>query len=158
MLPKKILNELEHDPELKEKVAYYMEKLEKIKIIPQVTEGHIKQLNSLLDDLYEEVQFDYTVAKNNHEDIKTKLDVVIKTNREGPNEQARAASGYKRACEFPVEFDKRGRPTEVVNLFDLESMFRWRVTIFEAILKIVEKKADRLLSDLAVLKIESKVV
>mgnify|MGYP001252259373 CR=1 FL=1 len=158
MLPKKILSELEHDPELKEKVAYYMEKLEKIRITPQVTEGHIKQLNSLLDDLYEEVQFDYTIAKNNHEDIKTKLDVVIKTNREGPNEQARAANGYKRACAFPIEFDERGRPTEVIDLFEWESILRWRATIFEAILKIVEKKADRLLSDLAVLKIESKVI
>lgn len=115
-------------------------------------------MNSRIDDLYTEVVFDYTMAKNDLENIQRKITVVLKDDYGGRNEQQRTAAAYKRARNFPVEFDEEGNPTAFVNLFEVEAALRRRAMLLEAIMKVLQQKSERLISDLAVLKLEGRVV
>lgn len=145
-----ILLSLDNDPEFKEKMAYYLEKVNKIKVTPQPTEVSLKTLNAMIDDIYSEVIFDYTLVQNQLEDVRSEIRVVLKTSCDGPNEQVRVANGYHHACNYIVDDG-----TTAVNLFEIESRLRWRVSFLEAVLKLLDQKAQRVLNNIAILKLES---
>jgi len=113
-------------------------------------------MNALLDDLYDEVVFDYVMYQNALEDVRNKIKVILKTRCEGSNEQIRTATAYRAACNYK-EVDEDGNEV-TVDLFELESSLRWKASFLEAVIKVIQHKADRLLSDLTVLKLESQVL
>ncbi|MEW6770085.1 MAG: hypothetical protein AB1330_01650 [Bacillota bacterium] len=144
------------DDELAARMEYYLPKLKRVTVPAQITEGHVKSMNSLIDDLYTEVVFDYTAVKDALEDVKRKIEVVLKANYKGPNERARMGAAIEAAKNFRIGVKEDGNP-EYVNLFEIETRLRRRFLFLDAILKILQQKSDRLLSDLAVLKIESNL-
>ncbi|AOQ24574.1 hypothetical protein MTAT_19170 [Moorella thermoacetica] len=146
-----------NDADFEERARYYAEKVAAIHIPAQITESHIKNLNAIIDDIYTEAAFDAVMAENEYEDIRRKLNVVLKDYYEGHNEQARTAAAYQFAQNYPIKFDDDGNPLEFVNLFELESLWRRRATYMETILNILQQKSNRLINDLGVLKIEGQV-
>ncbi len=145
------------DQEFEQRARYYAEKIADIHVPAQITENHIKTLNAVIDEVYTEAAFDAVVATNEYEDVKRRLNVVLKDYYEGSNEQARTAAAYQHAQNYPIKFDEDGNPVEFVDLFALESFWRRRAAYMEMVLNILQQKSSRLINDLGVLKIEGQV-
>lgn len=139
------------DEDFKEKAAYYLDRLERLVVPAQISEGAIKTLNAELDALFTEAAFDYAACESDYLDIQRKIEIVRKTVIDGSNEQARVAAGYLAARSFEEE------DGTTVNLFVLESVFMRRFKFMQAVVNVIANKSGNLLSDVGVLKIEGQV-
>lgn len=145
-MPKPHINEWE------EYKRYFDRRLTEAKIPSEIAPHEIKHITSILNEIYDEIFFDFAHYKSLYENIDDLIDETRSRNLEGGNSEQRRKKGYDAAGEF------QRTNGEVVNLFDLRRRYRERFNFLKAVLDSVQTKKSSLIVDSAALKIEASLL
>ena len=138
-----------------ERIESYFRKLEQIRIPVEINTAIVKHLLSELDHLYTDMLYDYSQARIRYDDIQRKIEVTLKRTCEGRNDKERSANAYNKVINY--EFLDDDGNVQIVNLFELEAIYRRRYYQLQDIMFALRNKADRLITDASILKLEEKI-
>jgi hypothetical protein len=131
---------------------YFNNRLAEVKIPSEIAPHEIKHITSVLNDIYDEVFFDFAHYKSLYENVDDLIDEIRSRNLVGSNSEHRRKNGYDAAGEFQKSDGER------VNLFELRRRYRERFNFLKAIMDSVQSKKSSLIVDSAALKIEASLL
>lgn len=132
-------------------VKSYMERIQLLQIPIDPTPAIINQLISNIDALYMDMQFNYASLISQFDYVNTTIMTKKKlyylaAKDQGRNEKEREAIIYQRIAEEPIG--------DYLEPFDALADLKSRGRLMELLLKILSKRADRLITSLGALKLE----
>lgn len=143
------------DEEWRQIEDYYIQAVQRIVVPENPTSKEIMSLNAELDRLYTEARFDQGFLTAKVDQIKRELSDARKTVYEyikdqAKNDKERDALGTKRLEN--LLYRDTGK-----NIFEVHDIYVARKEFLDAVVSILRAKADRLVLDIASMKVEASL-
>jgi hypothetical protein len=135
-----------------EMITGYRNRLNNVRIPPNIEPGQAKDILSRLDSLYAEVRIIFGDVLKNAKEIERWIYRIENKNKTGSNEGSRRSN-----MVTAVENASRGNGM-TVNLYELEEEAMQKKEDVEAILEVVDKKCSMIITMNGLLKVESTFV
>lgn len=119
------------------------------------TTQQLKELTAKLDELYTPIRLDMAVIKTALASVENFIDFVEKTEQNGKTAVEKKGNGMLSASNYNIATPEAPR---YVNLYSLHNAVQSMYNQLDALVDIVEKKHNRLILDLGLMKIEGNLV
>jgi hypothetical protein len=129
--------------------SYYQDKISRIRIVSEINEQMFKDVIAQIDETLSEAQFDYSRAKSAYQQMETVEKVTIKEyfvsfKEEGNSDKLSEALAVRKANSE--------------NVYSRTNEARRRYNFMQAVIDLLRDKREMLITDAAILKIETSLL
>ena len=133
----------------------YRQTVPTLMVTKDPTAQQLKQLTAQLDEIYTPIRLDMAAIKTIQTSVERFMDFVEKTEQTGKTVVEKKSNGMLNAANYNIGTPEEPRYINIYSLFNaVQSIYNQ----LDALVDIVEKKHNRLILDLGLMKIEGNLI